>query len=424
MRVRRLALIGAAVLAAACVEDLSAPGVCPNYCPSAGLTIADTVLYDLSRDSSFRGYVLPHRSALLLAANVPGVVDGRAMFRINGPGSRFRINPSSDTTTGLILGADSARLRMVISRYDTALTNLTLAFYRLPKTIDSTTTFADVSGAFTDSLLRTLNIDTLLAKPNRKDSVTGDSAAVDTIGHTITLFVKFDSTAARYVGADSGSVAYGIRVSADSPVSIAITSGLSAGGLSVGPQFLSRYIRVDSSGVPVSRNIGLGLPAFESFVRNPPPPAIDSTLTVGGAPSARSIIRVAFPRVIRDSSQIIRATLSLVPAVAAAGVPIDSFAVEVHAVLVDLGAKSPIALDVTHTDSTMIHIGATDTIQLEVTNVLQAWAADSTQPTTFVLAARDEAESFAEIRFYPTIAAAFRPSLRITYVRRYPFGGR
>ena len=418
MRVRRLALIGAAVLAAACVEDLSAPGVCPNYCPTAGLTIADTVIYDLSRDSSFRGYVLPHRSALLLAANVPGVVDGRAMFRINGPGSRFRINPN-DTTTGLILGADSARLRMVISRYDTALTNLTLAFFRLPKTIDSTTTFADVSGAFTDSLLRTLNIDTLLAKPNRKDSVTGDSAAVDTIGHTITLFVKFDSTAARYVGADSGSVAYGIRVSADSPVSIAITSGLSAG-----PQFLSRYIRVDSSGVPVSRNIGLGLSAFESFVRNPPPPPIDSTLAVGGAPSARSIIRVAFPRVIRDSSQIIRATLSLVPAVPAAGVPIDSFAVEVHAVLVDLGAKSPIAIDVTHTDSTMIHIGATDTVQVEVTNVLQAWAADSTQPTTFVLRARDEAQSFAEVRFYPTIAAAFRPSLRITYVRRYPFGGR
>jgi hypothetical protein len=418
MMARRLALIAAAVLAAACVEDLSAPGVCPNYCPTAGLTIADTVLYDLSRDSSFRGYVLPHRSALLLAANVPGVVDGRAMFRINGPGSRFRIN-ANDTTTGLILGADSARLRMVISRYDTALTNLTLAFFRLPKTIDSTTTFADVSGAFTDSLLRTLNIDTLLAQPNRKDSVTGDSAAVDTIGHTITLFVKFDSTAARYVGADSGSVAYGIRVSADSPVSIAITSGLVSG-----PQFLSRYIRVDSLGVPVSRNIGLGLSAFESFVRNPPPPLIDSTLTVGGAPSARSIIRVAFPRVIRDSSQIIRATLSLVPAVPAAGVPIDSFAVEVHAVLVDLGAKSPIAIDVTHTDSTMIHIGTTDTIQVEVTNVLQAWAADSTQPTTFVLAARDEAQSFAEIRFYPTIAAAFRPSLRITYVRRYPFGGR
>jgi hypothetical protein len=415
---RRLFLIGAAVIAAACVEDLTTPGVCPTYCPANQISIADTVVYDLSRDSSFRGYVLPHHSALMLAANVPGVVDGRAMFRINGPGSRFRINPN-DTTTGLILGADSARLQMVISRYDTALTNLTLAFYRLPKTIDSTTTFADVSGAFTDSLLRTLNIDTLLAQPNRKDSVTGDSAKVDTIGHTIVLFVKFDSTAARYVAADSGSVAYGIRVSADSPVSIAITSGVASG-----PQFLSRYIRVDSSGVPVSRNIGVGFSAFASFVRNPPPAPIDSTLAVGSVPSARSIMRLAFPRAIRDSSQIIRATMILVPAVPARGTPIDSFAMEIHAVLVDLGAKSPIAVDVGHTDSTMIHIGTADTVRIEVTNILQAWAADSTQPTTFVLAARDEAQSFAEIRFYPTIAAAFRPSLQITYVRRYPFGER
>jgi hypothetical protein len=413
---RRLLLIGAAVIAAACVENLTTPGVCPAYCPANQISIADTVLYDLSRDSSFRGYVLPHHSALMLAADLPGIVDGRAIFRINGNGSRFRINPN-DTTTGLILGADSARLRLVISRYDTAATNLTLRFYRLPKTIDSTTTFADLSGAFTDSV-RTLNIDTLLAQPNRKDSVTGDSASVDTTRHIITLFLKFDSTAARYVGADSGSVAYGIRVSADSLASIAIGSGAAA------PQFLSRYIRVDSLGVPVSRNVGQEGAAFASFVRNPPAAPIDSTLTVGGVPSARSIMRVAFPRVIRDSAQIIRGTLNLVPAVAARGIPIDSFAVEVHAVLVDLGAKSPIAVDVARTDSTMIHIDSTGTVRIEITNVLQAWAADSTQPTTLVLKAKDEAQSFAEIRFYPTIATAFRPSLEITYVRRYPFGER
>ena len=413
---RRLLVIGAAVIAAACVEDLTTPGVCPAYCPGNQLTIADTVLYDLSRDSSFRGYVLPHQSAVMLAANLPGIVDGRPIFRINGPGSRFRINPN-DTTTGPIVGSDSAKLRLVISRRDTTATNLTLRFYRLPKTIDSTTTFADLSSPFTDSLVRTLNIDTLLAKPNRKDSVTGDSAAVDTIGHILTLFLKFDSTAARYIGADSGTVAYGIRISADSLASVTIGKGGS------GPT-LSWYIRVDSSGVFVPRTAGTFGAPFASFVSNPSPAPIDSTLAVGGAPSARSIVRVAFPRVIRDSSQIIRATLTLIPAVPARGAPIDSFAVEVHAVLVDLGAKSPISVDVLHTDSTMIHIGARDTVRIEVTNVLQAWAADSTQPTTFVLRPKDEGQSFAEIRFYPTIATAFRPSLRITYVRRYPFGGR
>src|SRR5947207_6255077 len=37
------------------------------------------------------------------------------------------------------------------------------------------------------------------------------------------------------------------------------------------------------------------------------------SLAVGGVPSARSILRIAFPRFIRDSSQIIRGTLTLVP---------------------------------------------------------------------------------------------------------------
>jgi len=360
--------------------------------------------------------VLPHQSALMLAADLPGIVDGRAIFRINPSMSRIRLNPN-DTTTTAILGSDSARMLLYITRRDTNATNLTLRFFRLPKTVDSTTTFSDLSGPFTDSL-RTLNIDSLLAKTNRKDSVTGDSAVVDTINNRLVLSIKFDSAAARYIATDSGAIAFGIRVSADSLASIAIGKG----GL-VGPS-LTWYVQVDSMGVTTAhRTLGTFFASFATFVRNPPSPPIDSTLAVGGAPSARSIIRVAFPRVIRDSSQIIRATLSLVPAVAAAGVPIDSFAVEVHAVLVDLGAKSPIAIDVTHTDSTMIHIGTTDTVQVEVTNVLQAWAADSTQPTTFVLAARDEAQSFAEIRFYPTIAAA-RPSLQITYVRRYPFGER
>ncbi|HZH81254.1 MAG TPA: hypothetical protein VFD68_08105 [Gemmatimonadales bacterium] len=413
---RRLFLVGAAVIAAACVEDLTTSGVCPAYCPANQISIADTVLYDLSRDSSFRGYVLPHHSALMLAANLPGIVDGRAIFRINPSMSRTRLNPN-DTTTAAILGSDSARMLLYITRRDTNATNLTLRFFRLPKTVDSTTAFSDVSGPFTDSLVRTLNIDSLLAKTNRKDSVTGDTAFVDTLNHRLVLSVRFDSAAARYIATDSGTIAFGIRVSADSLASIA----LGKGGL--GPT-LTWYVQVDSMGVTtVHRTLGTFFASFATFVSSPPAAPIDSTLAVGGVPSARSIMRLAFPRAIRDSSQIIRATMILVPAVPARGTPIDSFAMEIHAVLVDLGAKSPIAVDVGHSDSTMIHIDRGDTVRIEVTNILQAWAADSTQPTTFVLAARDEAQSFAEIRFYPTIAAA-RPSLQITYVRRYPFGER
>src|SRR5205823_13218461 len=110
-----------------------------------------------------------------------------------------------------------------LARRDTGAHHLSIAFYRLPITIDSATTFADLAGPFTDSLVRRVNIDTLLARPGRKDPITGDSAVVDTLNHVVVLQVKFDTAAARYVGTDSGTVAYGILVSPDSLASIAFT---------------------------------------------------------------------------------------------------------------------------------------------------------------------------------------------------------
>jgi hypothetical protein len=411
---RRLALVGAVLLVAACVERLAAPGNCPDFCPSGQITIVDTLLTSsIHRDSSYRGYVLAYQSALMLAAHLPGAtdtLDGRPIFRINGYGSRFVLTA---TDTGAILGADSARLQLYIVRRDTATHNLRLQLYRLPITIDTGTTFASVAAPFTDSLLRIVNIDTLLAQPGRKDTVTGDSVVVDSVNHRFLLSLKLDTAQARYVPTDSGTVAYGIRIAADTLASIAF------GTVAFGPS-LQWYLRVDSLGTPVARKPG-GLGArLTSFVFAPPPAPIDSTLAVGGVPSAHSLLRVTLPKVIRDSSQIIRATLYLVPAVPARGTPADSFVIEARTVLADFGAKSPI--DLLLGDSAMIHPGATDTVKIEVTNLVQQWAADSTRPTAFLLRPEREAQAFGEIRFYPSVAPAFRPTLQITFVRRFPFG--
>ena len=414
---RRLVLIGAALAAAgaagaaACVDNPTAPGHCPDYCPSGQIVIVDTVLVqNVARDTAFRGYVTSLQSPLMLVADLPGFVDSRSIFRINGVGSRRSIS-TTDTSTGPILGADSARLQIVVARRDTGAHNLTLHLYRLPKTIDTTTTFADLAGPFTDSLVRTLNIDTLLARIGRKDTITGDSVVVDTVNHTLTLSLKLDTAAARYIPDDSGTVAYGVRVSADARASIALTGA----GLT-----LHWWVRVDSLNVPVPRTLPVLGAAFWNFVFDPPAPPLDSTLEVGGVPSARSFLRVAFPRYIRDSSQVIRGTLVLLPAAPVGGAPVDSFVMEASSVLADFGAKSP--LDLRLRDTTVIHTGVTDTVTVEVTNLLQLWAADSTHPTTIVLRPRNEAQSLATARFYPSVAAAFRPFLRITYVRRFPFG--
>ena len=413
---RRLALVGAVLLAAACVERLTAPGHCPDFCPSGQITVVDTLLTtSINRDSSYRGYVVSYQSPVMLAAFLPGAtdtLDGRPIFRFNGYGPSLRIS-TVDTSTGQILGADSARLHVYIVRRDTATHNLRLQFYRLPTTIDTTTTFDAVAAPFTNAPVRTVNVDTLLAQPGRKDTVTGDSVVVDTVNHRLLLSLKFDTAAARYVGTDSGKVAYGIRIAADTLASIAFGKG------SVGP-VLQWYLRVDSLGTPVARTPGILGTTLANFVFTPPPAPLDSTLAVGGAPSARSLLRVAFPKFIRDSSQIIRGTLFLVPAVAARGAPADSFVMEARTVLADFGRKSPI--DSRLDDPIVIHPGATDTIKIEVTNMLQLWAADTTHPTVFLLRPQAEAQYFGEIRFYPSKAAAFRPTLQVTYVKQFPFG--
>src|SRR2546430_9485598 len=150
----------------------------------------------INRDSSYRGYVLAHEAALMLAAHIPGAtdtLDGRPVFRINGFGGRFVL---SATDTGAILGADSARLKLVILRRDTATHNLRLQFYRLPITIDTGTTFGSVAGPFTDSLVRTVDIHTLLAQPGRTDPVIGDSVVSDDTGrHQLVVSLKLDSAA-------------------------------------------------------------------------------------------------------------------------------------------------------------------------------------------------------------------------------------
>ncbi len=424
MKAARTAVLGAvlaAAAAAACVERMTAPGNCPDYCPGGQITLIDSLLAtNISRDSAFRGYVLPNQGAVMLAADLPGIVDGRAIFRFSAVGQRFPIK-NSDTTTGAILAGDSARLTFFITRRDTAAHDLTVRLYRLPIAIDTTTTFADLSQAFTDSLLRTVNLDTLIAKPGRVDSTTGDSIVVDTTNKRLFVSLKLDSSQARYVFADSGKVAYGLRISADSLASVAIGKG------DLGP-LLRWHIVVDSLGTQVKRPDSTmagpsarGTP-LATFVFAPPAAALDSTLAVGGVPSARSILRVAFPRGIRDSGQIIRGTLILVPAAAARGVPADSFVIEAHTVFADFGAKSPIVLDVTRTDTTVIHVDSTDTIQIEITNLLKFWQTDTTLATTLVLKAKYEAQAFPEIRFYPSAAAAYRPAVRITYVPRFPFG--
>jgi hypothetical protein len=434
---RRVVVLGAgAALVWACTEELTAPAVCPDYCPDYGLGVVDTVLRtNLDRDSAFRGYVRPQEAVALPVVDIPAV-QSRAIVRTEAIPATYTFG--IDPTPYPIDGVDSVQVEFRVVRPDSTPRNLTVGVYRLAKDVDSLTTFADAAGSFVpDSLAHRVNFDTLRAKTVvhdpviddsvRIDSLRGDLLYVDRERNRLLVRMRLDSADAPYVPADSGRLGLGFAVTADSLAQLFLGSGEGAAAVTV-----SWYLRVDSAGSIKSRIQPAGA-TFDGFVLDPPAAALDSTLVVGGAPSARSLLRLDLPRAMRDSSQIIRATLVLVPDGAVRGVPRDSFLLAAYRAGADLGAKSPLALprgvgDSAHVGLVWLQPGSSDTVRVEVTPVLRFWASDTTRATTFVLTQLGlvdrlaEGVSVGEVRFFPSRAAAFRPALHITYVPRVRIG--
>jgi hypothetical protein len=419
--VRRLLVIGFAAGLLGCTEDATAPGRCPQFCPPGQIKTVDTVLNIISRDSTYRGYVRADSAVAMLAADLPGVVDSRAVFRL-GPINTRVVLLGTDTTTSAALHLDSARLTLTVLRWDTAATHLRVSLYRLPLTVDETTAFGDLAGPFTDSLIRSVNVDSLLALATHRDSITGDSVfVVDTATRQFQLLMKLDTAAARYVASDSGKVAYGIRVSADSLASVAF--GSVNGG--AGPT-LAWWGSFDSAGTTVTRALVPGANAFNTFLFTPPPAPLDSNLLVGGVPAARSLLRITLPRGIRDSSQIVRATLVLVPISAPLGAPSDSVVLNLYRLDTDVGGKSPLA-QTANVDSSLfvphtVLVGQADSIQIEVTQILRFWQSDTIAPQALMIRQAPEGANLTSLRLYSSRTAAFRPTLHITYIPRFSFG--
>lgn len=415
-RLRYALCVVAAVTA--CTEDPNAPGRCPEFCPPGSIDVVDTILTSvIVRDSAFRGYLSPQEAAVLIAANVPAAIDSRPIIRFQQLGTTLRLG--TDTTQYPITATDSALFALTIVRRDTNVENLRVNLYRMPVGLDTTTTFASLAGPFTDSLVRSVNVDSLLALPGRRDTATGDSVRVD--GTVVLLILKLDSAAARFVAADSGELAYGVRIQADAPATVALGSNESGD-----PPLINWYFKVDSAGTP-SASVRTVTPQFDSYVFTPAAAAIDSTLAVGGMPSARSLLRIALPAAIADSTQVLRATLVLVPSSAMQGAVGDSFAIVAHAVSTDLGAKSPLlgssgVGDSSYFGMTQVYVGSTDTVNIEITRILRRWAADTAAASALVLRSAGEGGLLGEIRFQPSRHATLRPALHLTYSRRFPFG--
>lgn len=422
------------LIAAACTENATSPGVCPNFCPGGSIQIQDTIFAAIiKRDSSYRGYLPPYQAEAMTATDLPGVIDSRAFFTLDTIGSR--VKPRVSDTTTVPISVDSARLRLTIVRRDKQTTNLQLKLYKLPVAVDSTSTFASLDSSFTAPVVDSANVSFLLTRPAIGDTATirlwGDSIRVDTSGRhvlqinradsSLTVYFKLDTTQATPSPADTGRVAFGVRVAADSLASVSLATSETSSG----PQLRWFYHYRDSVATKpdsVVHTDRLVLPRFDSFVFNPPSPPLDSNLTVGGVPSARSLLRVAMPAYLHDSIDVVRATLILVPVTAVRGVPSDSFHILVRPVQADFGAKSPLGTNTALFGSAFIHIGSPDTVRIELTNLVRAWSTDTSLVTSIILGQVPEAASYTEARFYSSRAPALRPALHVTYVHRFAFG--
>ncbi len=390
------------LFAAACsAERVTAPGVCPQFCAGVSITSRDTVLTTaVYGDSTYTGYVQPFTANELIITS--GGTNSRAVLRFFRLLDTIQIN-LNDTSRRPVVATDSFRV-MVVTGRRSRLTGLTLSLYRLPYTVDTTSTYTDVAPYFADSMfIRDFPV---------ADSVTFDS-----------LFISIPTTALAPVPGDSGRYALGIALKSPTPAYLALGAAEGFVGAT-----LSRFVQVDSIPTVRAKRETVVSAALDTHIAPPTGAVPAGVLAIGGAPSARTFFRFNVPNAIIDSSNVVRATLLLIPAAPATGAPGDTLVLLPHGVSSDIGPKSPVqqaVVDSSGITGARVVPGSADTIKVDVTFLVQNWKSDSLPPVrTIMVRQSPEGSSFGQVRFWSTNDALRRPVLRVTYVPPLSYQGR
>jgi hypothetical protein len=400
VRLGFLGLLAAVAILSGCREQLTAPADCPALCPGGTSQVLEEVIEPIQfADSSYVGYVQPQSAPALLVSNGLRGYEQRGIMR-------FPARPDSvavrDTLRSYVI--DSVSLGFSVLALDTTLTGVQVQVYRLPRTIDSAATYAQVDPAFVpENLIATI--------PIPADLNTGGIRA---------LLTGADLARVAITPADSGILALGVRL--DAPVFTGVRLGAAASG--TGAVFVT-YATLDIPDTGSVRQRSFPLTAtFNSFLSAVEEPVDTTLLTVGGEPAARALLRFNLPSRIRDSADIVRATLELTPVAPISGLPTDPARLRARTVLSDLGAKSPLESRIFAPDT--LQPGTSGLVEVEVVRLVQlGWIANPLLPTALMLSLAPELEGacFSRPVFYSTRAAdpAVRPRLRISYQLAFPF---
>jgi hypothetical protein len=393
-RAGRAASVAVLVLSAACQERLTAPADCPTLCPG-GYELRDTVLFPVpDGDSAFSGYFYPGQGTSLRVSYQFAPSEDRAVLRFSPRPDSVLVDDTLRTYT-----IDSVALELSLQYRDSLVSGLKLFLYRLPASVDSTVSFTDVDTAFTPA--------------NTIDSFT----VVDTTTRYRTVLSGASLARVAIPAGDSGVLALGVQIRASQGTGVRI--GSASAGLQ-SPAFIN-YVTAQSDTGPVSTSLpSLGL-RFNTFVSQSTPPLDPDLLTLGGVPSARTIIRFPWPAYLRDSAQLVRATLELLPSGPIPGLTGDSAFVEARPLLADFGNKSPASSDGLFITTVPILPGVVDTLSLEVRRALTLWQGTTPLPPAFMLQLFPEVSSFTRPTFGSSRTPGLVPRLRITYARKFPF---
>lgn len=397
LRTRPLLLLAALYLVAGCQERLASPADCPDLCPGGYTIYTDTLFALPGGDSSAVGYLRAGQGSSLRVSWQFPVSEDRAVYRFARRTDSLTINGKSRTYT-----IDSLALELSILYRDTTVHGLKVYLYRVPVTFDSTTSFAQIEAAFTPATVV-------------------DSFLVDDTLQTKRLRVVYsgsDTSKLSLPAADSARLALGVQIRAASGTGIRIGG---AGAGSAAPSFIN-YVTVPNTDTSTLARIITPAIQFNSFVSQAPPALDPDLLTVGGVPSARSLIRFPWSTRLKDSATIIRGTLQLLPSAPLQGLKGDTAQVVARPILADFGAKSPAVASASFTTAQSLLPGTNDTVALEVRSQLNAWQGSKPVPPALTLQLAPEVSSFSRFTFGSTRTPGKVPRLIVTYALKFPFG--
>ncbi|MBI2795641.1 MAG: hypothetical protein HYX65_02925 [Gemmatimonadetes bacterium] len=416
------AMVLAAVVAG-CAEQEVGSQSCPILCPQQTVVVKDTTFDAVFTDTTLQGFPSFGSSLELIVASAGDTLDTRAIIRYDSLTRSFLpVGFPADSPLVPIANPDSARLRLYV---DTARSHVP-AFFTI-EAYDVDTTSAD-------------SLTALLTPLFRPDRLIGGRlyAAAELLD---TLSVPIDTAKLRAIVTGGRRLRVGLRVVASGSAEIRFFSSETSSGARLyykaapdsGAQMVAHLPR--SLTPPLYSTLQQAYTDYSLIVKGAFGALPAATTAVGGMPARRFVLTVALPDRIVDSSEVVRATLTLTQrpnldtyragdslaiyplVLVATSYILDPFrAVELAVPLT--GAIRSQYTRQSYSDSLRMAPRDSGVRAFEMTALLREWRRNKTfLRRVIVFRVGDEGFDPGDLRFFGTGApASVRPRIRLQYV--------